>query len=568
MAPPSLGTPRHTTLNRFEQDVPPPWSHPDVLWWYDEWLTIRDMCEGEKVVKEKGTRYMPQMSGMDEDEYEAFIERGTFYPFTGKTASAMSGSIFRRRAVMENLPERLEPALETITREAQHFDTLTMLTAEEVIKLGRFGVLLDLPAGSSTEPKPYLTGYTAENIIDWDENEVNGRTVLTRVVLREAKIAIDPKTTKKSYLPQYRVLSLDTDNVYRQRLYFSPDPLAPALVRDADLVDTITPMNRGKVINYIPFYIFGAMESGAKVNKPPMQDIARLNASHYRSYVQLEHGRFFAGFPIYYVEAPVGSSETEAEFTIGASRVWVTPSGAKPGILELNGQGLKFLVDALDIKEQQAAALGGRMMGVRTTAVAESDNMVKLSERNEQSVLLKIAKSLDVGFTVVLRWWLQFNDVPASEAAKFSIEFNKDFLFDEMGAREFRAVHTMYKDGVLPIDVVYHYLKKAMVIPDWMTLDELKSLLDKSESFPNNADVEARREGFADAKSRDQEDLLELEKELDADEAEEQRLHVEEQNDLDRVSEDRRSKEIAKAAAKQPKTGSPSGVKPGAKPKV
>lgn len=562
MAPPSIGTPRHTTLNRFEQDVPPPWAHPDVQWWYDEWLTIRDMCEGEKVVKEKGTRYCPQMSGMDDDEYQAFIERGTFYPFTGKTASAMSGSIFRRRAVMENLPLRLESALETITREGQHFDTLTMLTAEEVIKLGRFGVLLDLPATESTEPKPYLTGYTAENIVDWDEGEINGRTVLVRVVLREARISVDPQTTKKSYLPQYRVLSLGSDQVYRQELYFSSDPLAPALIREQDRVSTIVPTNRGKTIDYIPFYIFGAMESGAKVNKPPMQDIARLNTSHYRSYVQLEHGRFFAGFPIYYVEAPVGSSETEAEFTLGASRVWVTPSGAKPGILELNGQGLKFLVDALDIKEQQAAALGGRMMGVRTTAVAESDNMVKLSERNEQSVLLKIAKSLDMGFTVIMRWWLTFNDVSKDDAAKFSIEFNKDFLFDEMGAREFRAVHTMYKDGVLPIDVVYHYLKKAMVIPDWMTLEELKTLLDKSESFPNNADVEARKEGFADAKSRDQESLLELEKELDADAQSEQLSHEGEQNRLNRVSEEKKSKDAAKAAAKQPK------VSVGAKPPV
>lgn len=37
--------------------------------------------------------------------------------------------------------------------------------------------------------------------------------------------------------------------------------------------------------------------------------------------------------------------------------MFVNP-GQKPGLVELNGQGLKFLVDALDQKEAQASFLG------------------------------------------------------------------------------------------------------------------------------------------------------------------------------------------------------------------
>lgn len=185
----------------------------------------------------------------------------------------------------------------------------------------------------------------------------------------------------------------------------------------------------------------------------------------------------------------------------------------------MNGQGLKFLVDALDIKEQQAASLGGRMMGIRGQAVSESDNQLKIIERNEQSVLLKITKSLDYGFTKLLRWWAQMNDMTAVETGKITIEFNKDFLFDGVGAREFRAIHSMYKDGVIPIDIVFHYLRKSAVIPDWMTLTEFKGLLDKMESFPNNADVAAKDEGFADAKSRDAEDILLQEQKFQGDQA-------------------------------------------------
>ena len=88
----------------------------------------------------------------------------------------------------------------------------------------------------------------------------------------------------------------------------------------------------------------------------------------------------------------------------------------------------------------------------------------------------------------------------------------------------------MYKDGVVPIDVVFYYLKKGQAVPDWMDLKEFKSLLDKMESFPNNPDVQARKEGFPNAtvkvgteeKEKDREsemDLLQTELESEEDRA-------------------------------------------------
>lgn len=563
MAPPSIGSSRSRPTFRVENFALPMWVHSEVTYWIDEWKMIRDMCEGERAVKDAGKYYLPQLEGMDNKDYSAYLQRATFYPFTGRTASALSGSIFRRRETFTGLPERLKPKLQNITRDNQNFLTFCTVSAEEIIKLGRFAVLLDLPVAPSTEPKPYLVGYTAENILDWEYGEIDGRMELIRIVFQEARLIIDPKSFAKSYQPQYRQLRLTStgpDRQYVQELYFSADPNKPAVLTEQFRVSSTTPENRGKPLNYIPCHLFGSFESSQKVDKPPMQDIARLNVSHYQSYAYLEHGRFFVGFPIYYVEAPMGSTEDDGEFTIGASKVWITPAGAKPGILELNGQGLKFLVDALDQKEQQAAALGGRMMGVRGTAVSESDNMLKISERNEQSVLLKITRSLDAGYTKVMRWWLTMHDVPKEEADKLEVEFNKDFLFDGIGAREFRAIHSMYKDGVIPIDIVFIYLKKATVIPDWMSIEEFKKLLDKMDSFPNNADIDARREGFADAKSRDQADMQE-----DLFEHEDGTLDTEQE--FEEVQGEKERKSAEKQAKSAPKV-TPTGAKPVAKKPV
>lgn len=526
MAPPSIGTPRLRTTRKMT--AYPSWVHPDYAYWFPEWLMIRDVCEGEKAVKEGGKDYLPMLEGMDEDEYNTYKARATFYNFTGRTASAMTGSIFRRQAQMEGLTDRLKDKLTNITMDGRDFTTFSMEVAEENIKLGRVGVLLDLPEGATTEPNPYMTLYKAEDILDWDVALIKGRLALTKVVLNEEVLVRDAGNVIPTFVSRYRVLTLDA-GVYTQKVYESADPTktVEVTITDGFLKKTVTPRVRGRTLDYIPFHIFGAMLSTVDVEKPTMFDIGRLNVSHYMSYAHLEHGRFFTGFPIYHVESPMGVGEQEAEFLIGSAKVWVTPAGSKPGILEMNGQGLKFLVDALDIKEQQAASLGGRMMGIRGQAVSESDNQLKISERNEQSVLLKITKSLDFGFTKLLRWWATMVDVSAEEAKKIAIEFNKDFLFDGVGAREFRAVHAMYKDGVIPIDIVYHYLRKSAVIPDWMSLKEFKGLLDKMDSFPNNADLEAKKEGYADAKSRDADDILDKEQEFEDTQAEAARKSAE-----------------------------------------
>jgi hypothetical protein len=59
----------------------------------------------------------------------------------------------------------------------------------------------------------------------------------------------------------------------------------------------------------------------------------------------------------------------------------------------------------------------------------------------------------------------------------------------------------MYKEGIIPVDVVYEYLSKAEVIPDWMGADEYRKLLDDSKQFPHMVDVLAQMNNFPDAKS-------------------------------------------------------------------
>ena len=493
----------------------PAWIHPQVAFWYSTWSLIRDCVAGEKQVKEAGTCYLPKMEGMETEDYAAFKARATFYNFTGRTMGALGGSIFRRQPVIEGLPERLAERLEDVTKDGASLITFASYAAEEIFQTNHFGVLVDLPPEATTDPRPFIVGYQAENILDWDvgRHPKTGRFRLTRVVLREAEEQRVSSADPRRMFAIYRELILEGE-VYKQRVYRATD--RDAELKPEDAGDFVVPTRREGPLDYIPFRVFGPFLKVIGCEKPPLEDIARLNISHYRSYAYLEHGRFFAGFPVFYSEEDQGGDQDP--FRIGSSEVWIVKPGTKPGLLELNGQGLKFLVDALDQKEAQAASLGGRMIGIRGQSVSESDNQLKLAERNEQALLLRIARSLDEGFTQVLRWWAWWSGTSPDEVAAIEITFNKDFLFDQAGAREFRAIHALYKDGVIPIEIVYGYLKKFNVIPDWMSLKEFTDSFSKLSSFPGDPDAKARKLGYPDAKTmwqvKGQEDDRALEEDL------------------------------------------------------
>ena len=475
----------------------PSWAHPDVLYYSTDWKKLRDTYDGERSVKDSAV-YIKQPSGMDDSLFATYIENATYYNMTARTVGALVGTVFKRNPIIANLPKKFEDKLKSISIRGQTIRTFSKYACKEIIHMGRYGILVD----RDKDGDPYLTGYVTEAILDWDTQMIEGRETLVRVVLMEVQVVNGKSegTVTRQYAPKYRELVLE-GGIYKQKIYKTfPDSTTYPSPTMQQPDEVIVPTNRGKTFNYIPFVILGQDSNSFDIERSPMQDIADMNISHYRSYAQLEHGRFFTGTPVYWVSK--GETDGVGEYQLGASTVWEVGNGQKAGLMEFNGQGLNSLEKALTQKEAHIATLGGRVIGVDSQAVSESDNQLAMKDRNESALLLNVTLSMDEGFTKIIQWWAQWQDTTEAVAKTISVEFNKEFLIKEVAAREFRAIHQMYKDGVLPIEVVYDYLKRADVIPDWLDMAEFKKLLDSDASFPNTPDVEAMKEGFPDAKTK------------------------------------------------------------------
>lgn len=524
--------------------------HPEYQYWRLDWQKVRDVIAGQREIKRKGATYLPRLNKkQDTEAYAAYLSRAVFYNMTAQTVNGMIGQIFRRDPKYDNLPKTivwttkaLKARLDSrFAKDGTGSINFTKTTVGEQIALGRFGVLVDCPAVESNTPDAYVVGYTAENIMDWRWSEINGRYQISRVLLREFVRKNDARYfSPYTYDSLYRELILEEQDdgafVYKQRVYFDqappvetyprvpgasgPETIQPRFTSGATqnrpgitylngqpvpqpgvpqpIAETI-PTIRGNTLDYIPFVFFGAQSNTADVEKPPVLDIADLNLSHYRSYAELEHGRFYVAMPVYY--APGLDDEGAAEYYIGPDVVWEVPSGETPGILEFTGQGLKALEEALVQKERQIAAIGGRLLAGQTKG-SESDDQTQLRTANEYSLLLNVIQACNAGMTLVIRYWMAFLDIPMTVSEPFQYRINTDFLSPAIGAREMRAIQLMYEAGLIGVDVLYEYLRKADVIPPTTDIDDFKLQLEDPESFIGQPDVQAMRRGYA---SRQQE---------------------------------------------------------------
>jgi hypothetical protein len=564
--------------------------HPEFEYWRPEWMKIRDVLAGQREVKRKGAVYLRPMKGSDAGDYEEYLHRALFYNMSGQTLAGMVGQVFRREPVIRNLPAKFVAAVRRFAKDGTSHTGMAKTTVTEQIALGRFGMLIDAPASLSQVPTSYAVGYAAENICDWTIEDVDGFFQPTRILLREFErwdnhglpsaenpwIGQEQKTRRKgaktgpvaarnaqpatarasryasSYLyrtiyrelllePQFNAAGEIVGRVYKQNVYVEDPSSLPR--------DSFTPNIRGNPLSFIPFVFFGAGANAADVEKPPLLDIVDLNLSHYRTYAELEHGRFYTALPTYY--SPGNQDNDAAEYHIGPGTVWEVPEGQAPGILEFKGEGLKTLERALNTKEAQIAAIGGRLMPGMSKSTSESNNQSHMREANEQALLLNVIMSLEDGMTMALRYWMMFRDLPLSQTETVRYEIDTTFLSLALDARGLRAMQLMYEGGVLPIDVFFEYLQKAEVIPATMSLEEFKAKMDDPESFIGQPDAIAMRNGFS---SRQQQlDQTHAAREADF---QQQELDLQQQElDLQAEAMDQAAKIAAAGGPKPPPAG-------------
>ena len=442
-------------------------THKDYAPAAQVWRSCRDVMGGERTVKAAGSRYLPKLRAQKPEDYENYKLRASFFNITAKTLTALTGLVMAK-PVITQYEELLAPYFEDT--EGYQLVELVGLSIQEVLLMGRIGLMVDAPVGGG---KPSIVTYLAESIINWgtaSDGTLNW-VVLKEVV--EQQVGSDRFVTET--VTQYRLLEL-LEGVYTFSVFSDTGSL---------LEGPTAPMVRDQPLAEIPFLVLNPIGVGMRIEKPPMEDIVNMNLSLYRTSADLEWGRHFTGLP-----TPVVSGvDASTTLTIGGTQAWIIPNAeGRAAYLEFTGQGLQSLEKAITEKQGQLATMSARMID-QSTRGSESAEAVRLRYLSESSTLTQICNATEKAMNIVYGWLAMFVGAEAP-----TITLPKEFLSDKLTPAELTALVESYLKGTIDKQTFIYNLRRGdMLDPQRTDDDVIKSIIATPGSSvvkpqPNNSE--------------------------------------------------------------------------------
>jgi len=433
----------------------------------DTWTRCRDFVAGADAVKAAGALYAPRPSGLGDDEFKAYIQRGTFFNATQRTVDSLTGLVMAKPPVV-SMSAGLEAIIEDFDGAGATAEDYARNAVAEVLTVGGGCAVVDRPTrpeGILTRDqerlaglRPYVRWYPVESVLDWRYGIVTGgQRELVSLRLHETWVEQVDEWEEKLH-PQIRVFDV-ADGAARCRVFRKDGRGQWTEYEVASLIK-----DNGADWEYIPAVLFGPVKN--EPGKPPILDLVEVNRGHWQNSVDLEHGLHFTGLPTPYV---AGHDFEDGETVRLGSKTLMSFSdpNAKLDFASFGSDGLKGLEAALERKEQQMAALGARMLSP-DGAQAESGEALAIRRGGENSALGKLADSVSRSMELLIGMIAEWEGRP--EAVSYRL--NTDYLPNAITAQELTAAISAVDRGLMSQQEFFDMLKAGGLVRDDKTYEE------------------------------------------------------------------------------------------------
>jgi hypothetical protein len=471
-----------------------------------KWTRARDAVSGQDVVHGKGVIYLPQLKDQDDNEYRAYKKRATWFGASAMVVSGLVGMIFRMPP-KKTLPVAALSMLDDIDMAGTPLDTFAQEFTEEILTVGRVGILVDHPPSVDLDGAPITVAqaqllnirptmqlYKTEQILNWKHRRVKNAWALSMVVLEEIAMLPGKDEWDQKHEKRWRVLDLDDMDFYRQRVFRKPTDAEraanPHVPEQIQIGDDVYPVIDGQKINFIPFYPCDEDDVDICPDEPPLIDLFDLNLAHYRVTADYEHGCHFTGLPTPvisgYTPEQTEDGKPPPKLYVGSSHAWVFPDPqAKATYLEFHGTGLTALEKNLDRKEGQMALVGSRMLTPEHNGKTPTGATTTVVNRTgESSRLASISAAASTAFTRALKVFCQWGGMPSTGV---EYRLNKDFLPIIVDSNALNALVAAVAAKTLPFDDFWSMLQRGDIVPVDKEASEALSDIQSQPEFVGQA---------------------------------------------------------------------------------
>ena len=199
-----------------------------------------------------------------------------------------------------------------------------------------------------------------------------------------------------------------------------------------------------------------------KIEQPPLFDMAKVNISHFKNDVDLEHGAHFTALPTPCISGYSGQPNEVIKIGSSSFLTFDNPQ-AKAYYMEFSGDGLGTIQNIIALKEKRMAVLGARLL-LDEKKTAEATETVAMRSSGERAVLINIALTLSSGLKKILSIIAEWENIKQ----EIVYNLNTDYNLSTMDAQLLAQIMAGVQGGTIPPQVLYHNMKNGELIPDEM----------------------------------------------------------------------------------------------------
>lgn len=456
--------------------------HPSYVKFQEDWEMLRDFYAGPQQVKDRGEKYLPptegmRIDGLEKDKpgfhaYNAYRNRARVPDYVKEAVEVLVGLLHQKEAIIE-LPPQLEYLRARASASGEPLNALHRRINVEQIEAGRLGLLVDMRENPDpVNPNPYIALYTAESMINWDDNtETDEFGKLNLVVLDESGHkrvnTFDWKDIKK-----FRVLELGAPNENElQGTYksgtFNNDTGTLTYV-DTDMKP---PMLRGSTLDFIPFTFINSKDLLADPDEPPLKGLAEMCKGIYQSeadyrqnlYMQAQDTLVVIGG----VKNPTGlPGEPEALRTGAGARIDVD-QGGDAKYIGVSADGLTEQRMAIEADRKRAQVKAGELIQNNGSQM-ESGQALSTRFNAQTATLNQMATTAAAGLEQALK---QIARWMGADETKVKVTPNTEFIDFAIDGANFKALMEAKEMGFPISEESLHALAadRGLTVMDFVT---------------------------------------------------------------------------------------------------
>lgn len=403
--------------------------HPDYRAYEPDWELMRDAYRGERVVKTKGTRYLPYTSSQIEDgagtndsravgnqAYNAYRMRARFSNFVRESVQMAIGMMHSQPAefILPSSMEQIKSA------RGESLQVLLRRIHTEQLVSGRIGLFVDLPQNPPPDKDmPYIATYLPERIINWDSE--SDPEELNLVILNETEYERKADFTWETER-KHRVLVLgearpnELTGRYRQALVRGDEQsFSEQLLRE--------PSWRGRTLDYIPFFFANSCDITSDVDEPPLLDLANMCMTLYRMSADYHQNLFMQGQDTFVTIG--GAFDEKDRVRTGAGARLDLPENGDAKYVGVTSQGLTEQREALIMYEQRAGTMGSQTLD-SVSRERESGDSLKMRVAARTADLHQVADAGALALEHALKACAEFmGENPDSVEVRANHEFGE-----------------------------------------------------------------------------------------------------------------------------------------------